>query len=194
MNMTKIRNTSILVVFAVLTGLLLFWVWGSFQNKTVVHSDKAFMPNIETLAESSVIVIKGKIVDEGKVRNLRRDKEDPRKEASTVKPGTDYSVQIEEVLKGDLPTGSLIQVAIEGGDYKGKSKPLEASVNKNKSYYFFLIPSSMGAPYYFGAGEPFIFGKVGTNMRAVSNNKEFKKVFKDDGLIEDEFVSKIKLK
>lgn len=185
------RNTSLTIGAAVVIGLMLFWLWGTYQNQTVSHSDEAFMPNIETLSESSAIIIKGKVVDDGKARNLRRDKDDPNKEASTVEPGTDYSVSIEEVYKGNLPTGSIVQVAIGGGEYKGKSKPLKASINQYKSYYFFLIPSSMGEPHYFGAGEPFIFEKAGGKLKAVSNNHDFKLVFKDDELAENEFLSKL---
>ena len=187
----NIKNISLLVVFAVIAGLLLFWVWGSFQSKTTSHSDIAYMPNIETLTQSSAVIVKGKIVNDGEARNLRRDSENPKNEAKTVEPGTDYAVEIEEVLNGELDTSSIIQVAIGGGDYKGKSEPLQASVSKNQSYYFFLIPSSMGAPHYFGAGEPYIFENNGINIYAVSNSSDFKRVFTEDGLVQDEFLAKI---
>lgn len=76
------------------------------------NEDVAFMPNIETLTESSVIIVKGTILDEGKTRNLRRNSENPQKEANSVVPGTDYSVLIEEVLKGDISSGASIKVAV----------------------------------------------------------------------------------
>jgi len=132
------RNAWIVGLLAVVAGVAAFWVWGLSNTGTSGHSDKAYMPNVETLAESSAIDVKGTVLDEGTAGNLRRDADDPRKESSTVVPGTDYTVVVEQAIKGDIPAGTQIKVAVSGGKYKGKSEPLAADVVAKKAYYFFL--------------------------------------------------------
>lgn len=173
---------------AIFLIVLLLGIVGCSQN----NEDVAFMPNIETLADSSVVIVKGTILDEGETRNLRRDNENPQKEANIVVPGTDYSVLIEEVLKGDVSSGESITVAVSGGAYKGKSQPLEVSISTNKTYYFFLIPSSMGYPNYLGAGVPFIFEDTNGRIKAVSNNSEYQTIFEDNEISKDDFLTKLK--
>lgn len=168
--------------------VLLLGIVGCGKN----NEDIAFMPNIETLTDSSVVIIKGTILDEGETRNLRRDSENPQKKANIVVPGTDYSVLIEQVLKGDVSLDESITVAVGGGAYKGKSEPLEASISTKKTYYFFLVPSSMGDPNYFGVGVPFIFEDTNGRIKAVSNNSEYKTIFEDDDISKDDFLTKLK--
>jgi len=184
------RNAWIVGLLAVVAGVAAFWVWGLSNTGTSGHSDKAYMPNVETLAESSAIVVKGTVLDEGTAGNLRRDADDPRKESSTVVPGTDYTVVVEQAIKGDIPAGTQIKVAVSGGKYKGKSEPLAADVVAKKAYYFFLLPSSMGAPYYFGAGEPFVFESAEGVIRPVTNDAEARKTFTDAGLTEEQWLGK----
>lgn len=79
---------------------MVFLLWTFLNTKTNVHSDIAYVPNIEILTDVSAIVLKRTVLDDVEVENLRRNTEDPNKEASDITPGKYHSVIINEVLVG----------------------------------------------------------------------------------------------
>lgn len=191
MNGLKVnKNMFLFVASAIVVGIMLFYVWSLFNEKTYTHSDIAYVPNIEILTDASAIVVKGTVLDEGEPANLRRNAEDPNKEDSVITPGKYHSVQIEEVLNGDIGAKEILQVAVTGGSYKGVKAELEAELNVGQTYIFFLNKSSRGHPYFFGAGEPYIFEINGERVKAVSN-LEFEKVFEDTSLTLKQLYEKV---
>lgn len=53
--------------------------------------------------EASPVVVLGKVIDDGEPRNLRRDNVDPTKEnPDVVVPGTNYRIEVIEVIKSPL--------------------------------------------------------------------------------------------
>jgi hypothetical protein len=186
-----IKKNSWNIIGAIIVGVLLFMLWTIMNNKPITDEDIAYPSDLETLIDMSAVVVKGTVQDNGTPRNLRRDKVDPRKEAEVIVPGTDYTVSVTEVLKGDVKGSEGIKVAISGGSYKGKTEKLKANIHRNREYYFFLLPSSMGAPYYFGSAEPFIFEITNGMAKAVSSDMDYQKVFMDFELNELVFKNKV---
>ncbi|MBD2848600.1 hypothetical protein IDH44_25760, partial [Paenibacillus sp. IB182496] len=107
--------------------------------------------------------------------------------------------QVEEILEGipgttemlTIPGETVIKVAVPGGTYKNKKLSLQATITEEQSYTFFLLPSSMGGPHYFGAGVPFIFAEDTQGLTAVSNDSEFSALFRDDPLTIEQLRQKI---
>ncbi|MHA6480336.1 hypothetical protein ACX1C1_00145 [Paenibacillus sp. strain BS8-2] len=188
----NIRYILVTVIIAVITGLLLFVLWGLQNNRTVTHSDVAYAPNLEVLTAVSAYIIKGTVIDNGTPRNLERELNNPMQEAKSITPGTDYSVRVDEVFRGNLSSDEEIKVAISGGNYKGKTQRLDAEVNVNESYYFFLLTSAMGKPHYFAAAVPFLFQVENGKMKTVSNQIEYKNHYTDDNINEQEFLNRLK--
>lgn len=190
-NSVNLKGLSFTALAAVIGGLLLFYVWGLVNTSSVTHSDIAFAPTMEVMVEASAYILKGKVVDEGTPRNLERNIDNPQQEAKTVMPGTDYTILVEEVYRGELKAGDSIKVAVAGGSYKGVKEPLEADIEPGEVYYFFLLSSSMGHPNYFAATIPFIFKTKDGVMTPISNVTEYKRHFTDEKLNETIFVERM---
>lgn len=156
-----------------------------------IINDVAYVPNIETLSQTSSIIIKGTVLDETEPTNLNRNTEDPTKEGRKITPGTYHSVIIDEVLVGEnVEMNDEIKVAVQGGSYKSVTSKIEADLKTDHSYIFFLNKSSQGYPYFYGAGEPYIFEIENDHIKAVSNLR-YDKVFEDNNISIQAFYDKM---
>lgn len=106
--------------------------------------DEAIAVSINVAINNAPVVITGTVLgDIGRLRNLRRDSQDPSKEDSAViLPETDYSIHVNKVIKGALDPGSQIAVAVQGGSYKGKTTILHATLVPGEEYLFLLAEAS----------------------------------------------------
>lgn len=181
-----------MIVTVISLGIIAFLLWILFNPQTNTHSDIAYVPNIEVLTDASEIVIKGTVLDEGEAANLQRNVDDPSKEASDITPGKYHLVNVDEVLSRNIDGNDKgeIKVAVTGGSYKGVKSESQADLEVGDSYVFFLNTSSRGKPYYFGAGEPYIFTIEDDKIKAISN-LNYEEVFEDNHISEQALLDKI---
>lgn len=184
------KNILFIIGSAIFLGIIAFLLWMLFNPNTNTHSDIAYVPNIDMLTDSSTIVIKGTVLDEVEEANLQRNPEDPSKESRSITPGKYHSVVIDEVLAGSIDEKDKIKIAVTGGSYKGVKSEVQADLKNGHSYVFFLNTSSRGQPYYFGAGEPYIFEIEDNKIKAVSNLK-YEEIFEDNNISEQALLDKI---
>lgn len=152
----RFRSLALTILAAFLVASVVFFVFTNFKARTSSHGDEAIAVDIDMAIASSPVVVMGRVIDEGKARNLRRDSTDSSKEhPSLVVPGTDYTVAVTKVLKGTIESNSEIKVAVGGGSYKGKKANLRATLIENEEYIFTLATLGSGHPNYYGLIEPF---------------------------------------
>lgn len=159
-----------------------------FKGPHVIE-DIAFVPDIESLAQSSTVIVNGTVLDETEPTNLRSDPNDPNKEAHKITPGTYHTIYINEILAGDIDH-KKIKVAVTGGFYKGVQADPQVDLKADHDYIFFLNISSEGHPYYFGSSEPYIFEINNDQVKAISN-LDYQTVFEDDHISVDALYEKI---
>ncbi|WP_054957896.1 hypothetical protein [Paenibacillus dakarensis] len=190
----KVKSYLITILGAFTFATLLFFFYTEINESSHGAVKEATTNNIDLAFESSPVVVIGKIIsDSGTTRNLRRDSVDPTKEDNTVSvPGTDYDVEVVQVLKGNVEVNSKIKVAVPGGDYKGVSAPLQASLTNNEEYIFTLAPSPSSPSSYFGMIEPFIFQLRDNMVVAITNNEKIKAEFQEVNLTEADIIQKFK--
>ncbi len=186
----KVQRFMYPALFVLLFVMLAYGLFSLYTNSVHVTESEAVASNIEKLATSPVIV-KGTVEDDGRGVNLRRDPQNPKEESAEVIPGTEYKVNVTQVLKGDVQQGEQIFVSVQGGNYKGKSKPLKSNVNAEDSYVFFLFNAAQGKPHYYDGIQPNIFEEKENKMRAVTNVKKYKNIFEDNNLPRNEFLTKL---
>lgn len=189
----RYRSIFVTAIAAILLASAAFFIFQMLNNKTHVDGDEAIATDIDVAIQNSQVVVMGKVLDDGKGRNLRRDSKDPSKEDSeVVVPGTDYTVLVTKVLKGSVEPNSQIKVAVGGGDYKGKKSKLRASVKNDEEYLFTLATAGAGHPNYYGIIEPFIYQIKNNKVVAISNIEKYKVAFQETNITEEELFSKYK--
>jgi|SRR5699024_331999 len=195
MNLVSGKKHIIFVIgAAIVLGFVTFLLWTFLNPKTHTTVDMAYAPNIETLTQSASIVVKGTVLDETESTNLRRDSENPNKaDDDHITPGTYHTVNIEEVMSGNMDIKNIenIKVAVTGGSYKDVQAKPEANLEPDHTYVFFLNETAQGKPYFFGAGEPYIFEIEDSQIHAVSN-LDYEDIFEDDHMSLDTLHDKIK--
>lgn len=188
MSFTK-RGLLLTIFSAFVLSALLLHLMGKFQ-RTITDGDENIAFTVESAMEASPVVVLGKVIDNGEPRNLRRDNVDPTKEhPDVVVPGTNYSIEVIEVIKSPFQVSDIIKVAINGGEYKKVKTPIRASFQKNKEYLFTLAPSASGNPQYYGLIEPFVFEFKNNKLVAVNNEVHYKEAFKEKNINKEVFIS-----
>lgn len=180
-------------MFAVLItamSIIIFIVYSLYNNTTNISVSEAIATQVETLANEPVIV-KGIVLDEGIGINLRRDPDQPNEESDIITPGTEYTIQIEEVLQGDVQIGDEIYIAIQGGEYKGERQLLKSKLEQEQSYLFFLSESFQGTPQYYGRFLPHIFQFPDGQVLPIVTEYRHQDMFEDADLTESQFYEKL---
>ncbi len=188
----RIKSYTLTILAAFVAATLVYFVYAQVSGSSDGEVRRATANTIDLAIETSPVVVIGTIIDDkGITRNLRRDSVDPTKEDQNVSvPGTDYAVEVTKVLKGDVEPNSKINVAVPGGNYKGETTPLQATLTKNGEYIFALAPSPSGPSSYYGMIEPYIFQLKNNKVVAITNDDTIKADFQEVNLTEAELTQK----
>ena len=189
---SKIKRYVLTALAALPAAALLYFVYVQVSGSSHGEVRKATANTIDIALESSPVVVIGKVTDDkGTPRNLRRDSVDPAKEdRNVIVPGTDYDVEVIQVLKGNVEPNSKIKVAVPGGSYQGKTARLQATLKKDEAYIFALAPSSSGPANYYGLIEPYIFQLKNNKVVAVTNDDQIKANFREEPMTEADLIRK----
>ncbi|NGP46760.1 hypothetical protein G4V62_18095 [Bacillaceae bacterium SIJ1] len=123
--------------------------------------------------------------------NLNRDPDDPEKEGGTVTVGTEYQVTVTDVLKGDVKQDEIF-VSVQGGSYQNQKAPLKSTLEKGKTYLFFLFVAAQGPPHYYDGTQPNIFEISKDKVELVTNVEQYRQTFQDVNLSKTAFYSNLK--
>ncbi|NGP46827.1 hypothetical protein G4V62_18475 [Bacillaceae bacterium SIJ1] len=128
---------------------------------------------------------------EGEGVNLNRNPNHPEKEDGTVTVGTEYQVNVTNVLKGDV-TQEEVFVSVQGGSYENQKAPLKSTLEKGKTYLFFLFAAAQGPPHYYDGIQPNIFEISKDQIELVTNVEQYRQTFQDEHLSKSAFYSNLK--
>lgn len=154
------KRKTIGIIGASLIALTATVGWMTNSTTRAVRSEKHYdlfeAHTVAELASVSPVIVQGKVTKNLGSWNLRRDVQNPEREASVVDPGTDYRVEVTNYVRGE--GDRTITVTLPGGTYKGVREPAWTDVEVGKEYIFFLIPARVNdqvkyfltmAPGYF---------------------------------------------
>jgi hypothetical protein len=187
-----LKKSLILAIGLSLTFTLSTLAYYYYNKPDVVMINKSMdidYGNIDNLTKESVLVVKGKIIDESNVR-LHTTKQDENEENYKYYY-TDKVFKVNKVYKSDgsIKSGNEIKVRTADAKTNDVLVVTDSTVEKNKSYVLFLKPSvypQEDGAYTFLNPDQSIFeldGKGGIK------NKVFKNISKFDKL--EEIVEKI---
>lgn len=143
--------------------------------------------DINKLTNKAQVVFIGQVIGDKGTWNLARDIKDIKKEdTKVILPGTDYSIKVEQYLKGTGPNEILLTKT--GGEYKGQKLdfiPLEVGQK-----YIVFAEFSQDFGRYKGFGEPWIFKIRNGEIEVDSEAKGLSKIFPKEK--EQDFIDKVK--
>ena len=198
--MMKYKYTIIIVSLCLIAfGIGIFSRQQKTDNsgyKQVIHSDYDVAYNLEQLKEVSDIIVKGKYVEFIDTWNMSRDPINIQKEDSEYYiEGKNYRFQIEEVIKGNPESDSII-VSIESAtrnsiDFRENdndqpdihhymyTNPRFIEPDIGNEYVLFLDYNNSieNFDYYYGAIEPFSI-KIENNKTILQSNLIIDKIRK----------------
>ncbi|MFD0713866.1 hypothetical protein [Paenibacillus sp. GCM10027626] len=157
-----------MIIAALLIIALVYFVFTSLNASTSSSADEAIATDIDMALSTSPVVIKGLVTDNGSAS------------------GTEYTVEVTDVFKGELKAADRIRVVIGGK----KNNP-RATLHKNEHYLFAVAPSSSGQSKYYGLIEPFIFQLQNDTLIAINNEEKYKSAFKESKMTEEELLAKL---
>lgn len=88
---------------------------GLFYEKPMFHGDYPYYPEVSNITEAADIVVVGEVIKSKEVKNLMIDKTPNKKDKETT-PYTISTVQVKEVVKGNVNIGDILEIK-QLGDY-----------------------------------------------------------------------------
>lgn len=140
----KLYVFSIIIVSLVITAFIV----NKYKRNETISADYPFYESAKELVDSSDIIIIGKVIDSGKVRDLPINSSINEKESDKLKY-TLSSISVSKVLKGSINIGDVIEIK-QLGDYNGiqeeSLKRIDGYLKKDAEHLFFL-KSYKNSPY-----------------------------------------------
>jgi len=157
----KYRGYGMAALAIAMVAVLVYWGYDRVSRSSSGEAKKASTDNIETALGISPVALIGRIV-----------------QAS----GSGYTVEVTQLLKGDVKGNGRIHVAVPEGP---------RGLANNEEYVFALAPSFSGPANFYGMIDPFIFQIANNRVTAFTNDAQIKAAFRETSMSVAELASKL---
>lgn len=129
-----------MVFFCMILSLIIGFS-GLFYEKPMFHGDYPYYPEVSNITEAADIIIVGEVIKSKEVKNLMIDKTPNKKDKETT-PYTISTVQVKEVVKGNVNIGDILEIK-QLGDYDNHPEAFlyenDGYLSKHQEQLIFLV-------------------------------------------------------